>query len=205
MINVGDRVLIKSREWYDENKDRFGNVPVPHSFTAAMAQHCGRTLRVTDVLSPNTYELEGNSYLWSEEMFETVYFDVEDLFEQLSKIKASVSSDSSSKSDKNVYPKTYKMCCKTLGIVPALSHDDILSKFDRLRTVRNAYWKISNSQPDWANSEQKKFVVIVDNGKVVKETITTGPNQYFAFTDEKARDFLYEYFIDLLKECRDYL
>ena len=43
---VGDKVRIKSRKWYNENKDEFGNVGY---FTSKMTQFCGRTVTIIDV------------------------------------------------------------------------------------------------------------------------------------------------------------
>lgn len=75
---VGDKVKIKSREWYEKWKKQTGSVPVLYSFTEAMAKHCGRVLTVKEVSfgsRDRRFRLEedekGKS--WSLEMFEEVY------------------------------------------------------------------------------------------------------------------------------------
>lgn len=75
---VGDKVKIKSREWYEKWKESAGNVQVLYSFTEAMAKHCGRVLTVKEFsfgLRDRRFKLEedekGKS--WSLEMFEEVY------------------------------------------------------------------------------------------------------------------------------------
>lgn len=69
---VGDRVKIKSREWYERWKDSYGIVYAPWSFINSMADACGNILEVERVVSP-TFHLKGSRYNWSLEMFEEVY------------------------------------------------------------------------------------------------------------------------------------
>ena len=75
---VGDKVKIKSRDWYEKWKASTGYVPVPYSFTESMAKHCGRVLTVKEVKLGSQGELfkleEGEKGKnWSLEMFEEVY------------------------------------------------------------------------------------------------------------------------------------
>ena len=69
---VGDRVKIKSREWYERWKDSCGIVYAPWSFINSMADACGNILEVERVES-TTFHLKGSGYSWSLEMFEEVY------------------------------------------------------------------------------------------------------------------------------------
>lgn len=70
---VGDKVLIKSRAWYDKWKIS-GIVDVQFNFIEAMAVYCGQIMTVCDVkddcfsLSEDTLD-----FSWSLEMFEEVY------------------------------------------------------------------------------------------------------------------------------------
>lgn len=69
---VGDRVKIKSREWYEKWKNPCGNVDVIYSFVEDMSMFCGGILEVEN----NTkygISLKGVDYTWSLEMFEEVY------------------------------------------------------------------------------------------------------------------------------------
>ena len=75
---VGDKVKIKSREWYEKWKEQTGSVPVLYSFTEAMAKHCGRVLTVKEVSfgsRDRRFRLEEDEKekTWSLEMFEEVY------------------------------------------------------------------------------------------------------------------------------------
>lgn len=69
---VGDKVRIKSREWYEANKDEFGIVRVPCGFTEGMARFCGKTLTITMGRGVGRYALDGGAegFTFTEGMFE---------------------------------------------------------------------------------------------------------------------------------------
>lgn len=69
---VGDRVKIKSREWYERWKNAYGVVYAPWGFINSMADACGNILEVERVESTCFY-LKGSRYNWSLNMFEEVY------------------------------------------------------------------------------------------------------------------------------------
>ena len=73
---VGDRVKIKSREWYEKwSKDApFDSVDVRHGFVPDMSCYCGHIMTVSKVLG-DKFRLEEDSESWnySLEMFEEVY------------------------------------------------------------------------------------------------------------------------------------
>lgn len=43
---IGDKVRIKSREWYEANKDEYGRVTCKYGFGDDMAVFCGRSLKL---------------------------------------------------------------------------------------------------------------------------------------------------------------
>lgn len=66
---VGDKVRIKSREWYDANKNIYGDVDFPYcAFIAAMSAMCGKVYEITDVDTDGTYK--ANNYWLLEEFIE---------------------------------------------------------------------------------------------------------------------------------------
>lgn len=71
---VGDKVKIKSLDWYNANKDINGIVKVPGSnFVKGMSKHCGKVYEITSVVNDH-YILSINENLrwtWTNEMFET--------------------------------------------------------------------------------------------------------------------------------------
>lgn len=73
---VGDKVLIKSRAWYDKWKIS-GIVDVQFDFIEAMAVYCGHLMTVCDV-KDDCFKLseDSHSLSWSLEMFEEVYSQI---------------------------------------------------------------------------------------------------------------------------------
>ena len=72
---VGDRVRIKSIDWYNENKDEDGIVELStHIFTPGMSQFCGKVVTIEDVfedIDDNVvYYIEEIDYDWTDEMIE---------------------------------------------------------------------------------------------------------------------------------------
>lgn len=69
---VGDKVRIKSLEWYNSNKDESGEV-LPHSdifFVKEMSEYCGKECEVSHVYPNGEYSLKGNEWSWKDWMFE---------------------------------------------------------------------------------------------------------------------------------------
>ena len=74
MRNVGDKVKIKSLEWYNDHKSNDGNVDCGYDvFTEDMSTLCGKTMTIKKVLD-DYYLLvdDKNVYNWTDEMFEDV-------------------------------------------------------------------------------------------------------------------------------------
>lgn len=68
---VGDKVKVKSKEWYEENKGEDGIVRIPHSFVKEMSEWCGKEVTIYAIYG-NTYKIENdeNHWTWTDEMFE---------------------------------------------------------------------------------------------------------------------------------------
>src|SRR5574344_823144 len=71
---VGDKVRVKSLEWYNFNKDENGDV-LPHDdkhlfFPKEMSEYCGKELEVRCVNPNGEYFLKGNEWMWEDWMFE---------------------------------------------------------------------------------------------------------------------------------------
>lgn len=69
---VGDKVRIKSLEWYEKYHDCYGRVGVgSESFVSDMVEYCGKEAIVKRV-NETSYkiDIDGQYYNWSEGMFE---------------------------------------------------------------------------------------------------------------------------------------
>ena len=72
---VGDKVRIKSLDWYNENKDEDGIVELStHVFIPEMVEHCGTVVTIKDVfedIDDNVvYYMEDIAWDWTDEMIE---------------------------------------------------------------------------------------------------------------------------------------
>ena len=68
---VGDKVRIKSKEWYDANKGSDGETAPSTNFLKSMVIFCGKEAVVTDIFD-NCYSLniDDGDYSWDDEMLE---------------------------------------------------------------------------------------------------------------------------------------
>ena len=71
---VGDKVRIKSLDWYNENKDEYGSVIChPYVFLAIMCHHCGAIRTINSVDNFNKiYKMkeDGCHFDWTDEMID---------------------------------------------------------------------------------------------------------------------------------------
>lgn len=173
---VGDKVRIKSLDWYNQNKNyETGNVYLSMSFVANMSQYCGQVATIIQASGRNEYKitLDNGYYIWSDEMFEGLVEEetksniIEEATAQCDIINDTyicpegyVFKDENGNvinttkivlEKKNRYPKTYEECCKVLD----WNHRDydrvgyeseLLCKFQVLLLCRDAYWKIAGEE-----------------------------------------------------------
>lgn len=73
---VGDKVRIKSKEWWDaQPKNNFGSVYCgTNTFTDMMTYMCGKIVEIRDI-SEDTYTIRGDYHNWTDEMFEDSTLD----------------------------------------------------------------------------------------------------------------------------------
>lgn len=78
---VGDRVRIKSIDWYNANKDEYGNIDINYDFTfyADRSKYCGKVFTITEVFD-NCYcvKEDNNEYFWADEMIECLVEEMSD-------------------------------------------------------------------------------------------------------------------------------
>lgn len=70
---VGNKIRIKSIEWYKSNCDDLGFVRFsPINFNPKMQEYCGREAVITEASKSGEYRLDIDSseWMWTEEMFE---------------------------------------------------------------------------------------------------------------------------------------
>lgn len=69
--NVGDKVRIKSLDWYNENKDEYGYIDCgSRAFFTKMSDWCGKIVTIKEICKTNCYHLEEYDFDWTDEMIE---------------------------------------------------------------------------------------------------------------------------------------
>lgn len=78
---VGDKVRIKSLEWYNSNKDNDGNVPLIemcdalYNFVEDMHCFCGKIVTIHNVCHRGYYDIKEDDccWYWTDEMIECLF------------------------------------------------------------------------------------------------------------------------------------
>ena len=173
---VGDSVRIKSINWYNENKNKYGNINCGYLlFTSEMSIYCGAVLTICDIKEEfSYYDMKKCEYMFTDEMIEGLVEEetkpniIEEAKTYWDSIKDAwicpqgyqfVDENGNIinaqkiilEKKKNRYPKTYKECCEVLD----WNHRDydrvgyeaeLLCKFQVLLLCRDAYWKIAGEE-----------------------------------------------------------
>ena len=70
---VGDKVRIKSKDWYEKNRNfgRYIGLPLD-DFNYLMAKHCGEIATITEILEDSVYKIgiDKDNFNWTDKMFE---------------------------------------------------------------------------------------------------------------------------------------
>ena len=193
---VGDKVLIKSLDWYNEHTliDTSGVFRTSIESLCLNKKHfMGKELTICSVLSNGHYLMEETGVLrWTDEMIEGLMEDgtkpltfgdswecpqgYEFVDENGNVINAQ---KIALEKKEKMYPKTYEECCKVLD----WNHRDydrvgyeseLLCKFQVLLLCRDAYWKIAGEEmglgkpwkPDWENSEERRYSIVNIEGDI---------------------------------------
>ena len=90
-FKVGDKVKIKSLDWYNENQDSLGDVDCGcEIFLKEMAQYCGKIMTIFKTFDDDTYvmvEDVEDEYFWCDEMIEGLADESQEKMVSLDKVK----------------------------------------------------------------------------------------------------------------------
>ena len=231
---VGDKVRVKSLEWYNSNKNEFGQIKCNEAYIQpSMSRFCGSILIIKNIDTfLNAYQVKENSFYWTDNMFEGLAEDTIQpvVFENIvfpnenyaDKVELCLGDDyeivveggrTFVQRKKPKYPTTYEECCGVLGMtydypnIGMVSSKEccLYSRFIRLIRCRDAYWNIAdNWEPDWNDNYQKKWIINFYQDKI---NLTNGTNVHFVlvFPTEEMRNAFYENFKDLIEKCKELL
>ena len=172
--NVGDKVLIKSIDWYYDNRDRIDEVICGNTnFIPDMVKYCGKIVTISSILPVlKVYHIkeDGGMFNWTDEMFDVfAEEEVERLVDNLLSRyideyllpEGYIFKDENGnvvyakkivlEKKKPEYPKTYVECYSVLGYEPdedvvSCYRGKLIESFVRLLICRDAYWKIAGEE-----------------------------------------------------------
>ena len=169
---AGDKVKIKSLDWYNQNKNHEGNIDCANGylFTLEMTSFCGATLTIEKIYafgSISHYSMKAVRFAWTDDMIEGLVDARETPVEHpCDWLKRGLNlPDGYEFQDENgnvintkkiilvkkkpKYPTTYKECCNTMqntAIVTYGHKSELIYNFHKLLVCRDAYWKIAGEE-----------------------------------------------------------
>lgn len=227
---AGDKVRIKSIDWYNSNKTKGGEVYLGNTvFLQLMSKYCGK---VATIISASRYgyslDIDGGHYTWIDEMFEENINDMktkEIIIPQGWEIDKVGGNKIILKESKKELPKTWKECYEQLGkgefidtASDIINIDNIISvgssfknalpkglgkpmlALMRLLVCREIYRQ--GWKPDWTNETENKYCIITYGNKI--EVINYNfIGKILSFQTEEVRNKFLENFKDLIEEAKE--
>lgn len=215
---IGDKVQIKSLDWYNRYKDINGNV---NYFAYGMSEYCGRIAIITGI-TYNRYniDIDNNKYVWDDYMFENIKVKEIILPNGWEVDKIEEGKITLKESNKNL-PKTWEECSKLFNhkeytreygdIINCISLTNLFSNvlpvglrkpllaLCQLLVCREIYrdgWK-----PDW-KEHKVKYVILIRSNEIARGEYENAKCT-LSFQSEEVRDKFLENFKDLIEEAKE--
>ena len=223
---IGDKVKVKSHEWYKGNADNICEVECGNTvFIPDMECYCGSTVTIMKRFSHiKCYAIEEDNgvHYWSDEMFE----DDTDMKEFVNIKDEIIVPDNCEVWDdqgnviktskiiirevKKAYPNTINDCYNLLEDDELVSPTS-MRKFQELINARNAYWKIAGTEmglgrswePNWTSFEG--YPAIYMYRYQITLSVAKDVHHCLVFPTEEMRDMFYKNFRKDIEECKEFL
>ena len=223
---IGDKVKVKSHEWYKDNADNICEVECGNTvFIPDMVCYCGSTVTIMKRFSHiKCYAIEEDNgvHYWSDEMFE----DDTDMKEFVNIKDEIIVPDNCEVWDdqgnviktskiiirevKKTYPNTINDCYNLLED-NELASPTSMRKFQELINARNAYWKIAGAnmglgrswEPNWTSLEG--YPAIYMYRYQITLSVAKDVHHCLVFPTEEMRDMFYKNFKKDIEECKEFL
>lgn len=225
---VGDKVKVKSHEWYEENANYISEVECGNTvFIPYMESYCGSIVTIAQTFNHiKCYVIEEDNgvHYWSDEMFECG--DESDMKKVLNIKDEIIVPDNCEVWDdqgnviktskiiirevKKVYPNTINDCYNLLEDDELVSPTS-MEKFQELINARNAYWKIASEEmglekpwePNWTSFEG--YPAIYMYRYQITLSVARDEHHCLVFPTEEMRDIFYKNFKKDIEECKEFL
>ena len=227
---VGDKVKIRSLDWYNANKTEGGEVYLESSvLLQLMSKYCGK---VATIVYAHSYgyslDIDGGHYNWVDEMFEENINDMETkeiIIPQGWEIDEVRGNKIILMESKKELPKTWEECIAKIRdlecidrnscIDTATFSDDVASKHKndipiglgkpmlalcQLLVCREVYRQ--GWKPNWKDDKEIKYCIERVENYITKETYELTAT-VLAFQSAEIRDEFLENFRDLIEEAKE--
>lgn len=229
---VGDKVRIKSIDWYNENKDKYGNVndgKEGNIFISEMLQYCGKIATIIEIKYNNyRLDIDDSCWGWNDFMFED---KIEETMETKKiiipegwEVEKVENGEIILKEVKKELPKTWEECYTKLGKGEYISNLSTISNIVELIKPDN---NNKNMLPAGLGKPMLAFCQLLVNRNAYRDgwepDWTKGDNKYvimnyrgiistenysfmsyvLSFQSMEIRDKFLENFRDLIEEAKE--
>lgn len=229
--NIGDKVKVKSLEWYNNNTSNADCIYCVNfiPFTQSMSIFCGCIMTIKSIERDNIYLVEENHHAWTEDMFEgladykenvTITLNGKDYnidVEKAKELGVLKEKDSKCKSwdefrekYKNKQGFCYNDVYRVVGTIekPIMTSEQLteteaiaIITFSKLLKLRRDW--IGDWKPDWSKSECKlKYCIVVKDNSIIINSFYLIQHTFSFPTEEMAKEFL-ECFRNLFEQCKN--
>lgn len=227
---VGDKVKVKSHEWYEDHANYISEVECGNTvFIPGMKSFCGTTVTISKLFHHiGCYAIEEDNgvHYWSDEMFEDET-DMKEFAAKVLNIKDEIivpdncevwddqgnvikTSKIIIREVKKTYPNTINDCYNLLEDDELVSPTS-MRKFQELINARNAYWKIAGTEmglgrswePNWTLFEG--YPAIYMYRYQITLSVARDEHHCLVFPTEAIRDKFYKNFKKDIEECKEFL
>jgi hypothetical protein len=227
---VGDKVKVKSHEWYEDNANNICEVECGNTvFIPYMECYCGSIVTISKLfyhIGCYAIEEDNGVHYWSDEMFEDET-DMKEFAAKVLNIKDEIivpdncevwddqgnvikTSKIIIREVKKTYPNTINDCYNLLED-DELASSTSIRKFQELINARNAYWKIAGTEmglgrswePNWTSLEG--YPAIYMYRYQITLSVARDEHHCLVFPTEAIRDKFYKNFKKEIAECKEFL
>lgn len=226
---VGDKVKIRSLDWYNANKNENGNITFYRNFTYIMTYYCGKIAKIINVKDKSySINLDNGLYSWTDEMFEENINDMgtkEIIIPQGWEIDEVRGNKIILMESKKELPNTWEKCIAKIKDLEYIDNNGDIDEADlnfgivynhvndipkglgkpmlalmQLLVCREVYRQ--GWKPNWKDDNEIKYCIERVENCITKETYTLMAT-VLSFQSEEIRDEFLENFRDLIEEAKE--
>lgn len=229
---VGDKVKIKSLDWYNTFKNIDGDVYIDVTFVSPMSKYCGKISTITKINKRGNYNLyiDNGKFDWTDDMFDENFKDMEKeiIIPDGWEVEKVEGNKVILKESKKELPKTWEECYK---LYAGRNKREYISNFSDICSIDEVKDDVSNSSRNcipaglgkpllalcqllvcrdvyrngWKpdwNDGSIKSIIEYNDRRICKSH-TAVVSRILSFQSDEVRDKFLENFKDLIEEAKE--